>query len=66
MALFNQFFPNSQSQQSRQQIDPQQFKQLAITLDKSSLQKLVQQARQKGVSDKDIEDGLNFILNLQR
>lgn len=66
MALFNQFFPNSQQQQSRQQIDPQQFKQLAITLDKSSLQKLVQQARQKGVSDKDIEDGLNFILNLQR
>ena len=66
MALFNQFFPNSQLQHSRQQIDPQQFKQLAITLDKSSLQKLVQQARQKGVSDKDIEDGLNFILNLQR
>lgn len=66
MALFNQFFPNSQPQQSQQQIDPQQFKQLAITLDKSSLQKLVQQARQKGVSDKDIEDGLNFILNLQR
>lgn len=66
MALFNQFFPNSQPPQSRQQIDPQQFKQLAITLDKSSLQKLVQQARQKGVSDKDIEDGLNFILNLQR
>lgn len=68
MALFNQFFPNNRPMptQLRQQIDPQQFKQLAVTLDKTSLQQLVQQARQKGMSDKDIEEGLNFILNLQK
>lgn len=43
MALFNQFFPNNRPMptQLRQQIDPQQFKQLAVTLDKTSLQQLV-------------------------
>ena len=66
MALFNQFFPQQSRNNSSKQIDFQQFKQLAVTLDRDSLQKLVQQARQKGLSDKDIEEGLNFILNLQR
>lgn len=64
MALFNQFFPQQAAAQQRQQINPEQFKQLAMTLDKQSLQKLVNQARQKGISDADIEAGVNFILNL--
>lgn len=66
MALFNQFFPNQRQQVATNKIDPQQFKQLAITLDKQSLQQLVQQARQKGIADSEIEAGLNFILNLQK
>ena len=66
MSIFNQFFQKQQNNPLQQQIDQPQFKQLVITLDKPSLQKLVVQARQRGMSDKDIEDGVNFILNLQK
>ena len=66
MSIFNQFFQKQQNNPLRQQIDQPQFKQLVVTLDKPSLQKLVAQARQRGMSDKDIEDGVNFILNLQK
>lgn len=67
MSIFNQFFQKQQyNPLQQQQIDQLQFKQLVVTLDKPSLQKLVSQARQRGMSDKDIEDGVNFILNLQR
>ena len=66
MSIFNQFFQKQQNNPLQQQIDQPQFKQLVITLDKPSLQKLVAQARQRGMSDKDIEDGVNFILNLQK
>lgn len=67
MALFQQFFPQQKQQNSlqRQPIDQQQFRQLAVTLDKNSLQQLVQRARQQGVSEQDIEAGVNFILNLR-
>lgn len=66
MSIFNQFFQKQQNNPLQQQIDQPQFKQLVVTLDKPSLQKLVVQARQRGMSDKDIEDGVNFILNLQK
>ncbi len=67
MALFQQFFPQQKQQSSlqRQPIDQKQFRQLAVTLDKNSLQQLVQRARQQGVSEQDIEAGVNFILNLR-
>ena len=64
MSIFNQFFQKQQNNPLQPQIDQPQFKQLVVTLDKPSLQKLVVQARQRGMSDKDIEDGVNFILNL--
>ena len=66
MSIFNQFFQKQQNNPLKPQIDQPQFKQLVVTLDKPSLQKLVVQARQRGMSDKDIEDGVNFILNLQK
>lgn len=68
MALFQQFFPQQKQQSSlqRQPIDQKQFRQLAVTLDKNSLQQLVQRARQQGVSEQDIEAGVNFILNLRQ
>lgn len=66
MSIFNQFFQKQQNNPLQPQIDQPQFKQLVVTLDKPSLQKLVVQARQRGMSDKDIEDGVNFILNLQK
>lgn len=68
MALFQQFFPQQKQQNSlqRQPIDQKQFRQLAVTLDKNSLQQLVQRARQQGVSEQDIEAGINFILNLRQ
>lgn len=67
MALFQQFFPQQKQQNflQRQLIDKKQFRQLAVTLDKNSLQQLVQRARQQGVSEQDIEAGVNFILNLR-
>ena len=67
MALFQQFFPQQKQQSSlqRQPIDQKQFRQLAVTLDKNSLQQLVQRARQQGVSEQDIDAGVNFILNLR-
>lgn len=68
MALFQQFFPQRQQPQAatqKQPIDQQQFRQLAATLDKNSLQQLVQRARQQGMAERDIEEGINFILNLR-
>jgi hypothetical protein len=48
-----------QSQQPR--INPQQFASVAATLDDNSLNQLVAMARQRGISDADIQTGLNAI-----
>ena len=45
-------------------IDPNQFRQIAITLNDNSLAQLVQLARQRGISDADIQAGINFIRSL--
>ena len=45
-------------------IDPNQFRQIAMTLNDNHLQQLVQLARQRGISDADIQTGLNFIKSL--
>lgn len=42
-----------------------QFKQYISNIDDNVLQQLVQQARQQGISDKDIEAGINFIKQLK-
>jgi hypothetical protein len=45
-------------------IDPSQFRQVAITLNDNYLNQLAQLARQRGISDADIQAGINFIKSL--
>lgn len=49
----------------KQSIDPQKFITAAAKLDKQSLANLVIQARQQGISEQEIEAGLNFLLKLK-
>ena len=51
-----------QPQQPR--IDPQQFRQFAITLNDQSLANFAQIARQRGISEQDIQQGIQFIKSL--
>lgn len=46
-------------------IDPVKFQQGAQELSKDTLVELVQKARAQGISDSEIEVGLNYILNLK-
>ena len=48
-----------------QPIDPQRFTAAASKLDKQTLANLVIQARQQGISEQEIEAGLNFLLKLK-
>ena len=57
------FPPMPQPQQTP--INPQQFAAVAATLNQQSLSQLVQMARQRGISDADIQAGLNFIQSLR-
>ena len=49
----------------QQPIDPQRFTAAATKLDKQTLANLVIQARQQGISEQEIEAGLNFLLKLK-
>lgn len=51
--------------QQQQPINPQQFTQAVSKLDKNTLAGLVQQARQRGISEQEIESGLDFLLKLR-
>ena len=51
--------------QVRQPIDPQKFTAAASKLDKQTLANLVSKARQQGISEQEIEAGLNFLLKLK-
>lgn len=70
MAYFNPFpimpqmMPMPQQQQARPQIDPQQFRQFAITLNDQALANFAQMARQQGISEADIQSGIRFIKSL--
>ena len=73
MAYFNPFMPSMQmapaspmyrQQQARPQIDPQQFRQFAITLNDTALGSFAQMARAQGISEQDIQSGIQFIKNL--
>ena len=45
-------------------IDPNQFRQFAITLNDQSLANFAQMARQRGISEQDIAAGIQFIKSL--
>ena len=72
MGFYNPFQPQqnynpfaaSQPQQQQPRIDPAQFRQFAITLNDNMLQQLAQMARQRGISDTDIQAGISFIKSL--
>ena len=49
----------------RQPIDPQRLTAAVSKLDKQTLANLVTQARQQGISESEIEAGLNFLLKLK-
>lgn len=74
MAYYNPFppmfnnttTPLSMSSMQQPKINPQQFTSVAATLDDNSLNQLVTMARNKGISDQDIQAGLNFIKQLRR
>ena len=71
MAYYNPFqqqmpqnhnpFAAFQPQQQTPRIDPNQFRQIAMTLNDNHLQQLIQLARQRGISDADIQAGINFL-----
>ena len=72
MAYYNPFQPQMPMQQNfgfapttqTPRIDPNQFRQFAITLNDNYLNQLAQMARQRGISDADIQAGINFIKSL--
>lgn len=53
--------PLSLSPQLQPRIDPQQFASVAATLDDGSLNQLINMAKMRGISDQDIQTGINFI-----
>ena len=73
MDYFNPFMKNMPvapapqmpvQRQSQPQIDPQQFRQFAITLNDNALSNFAQMARQRGISEADIQSGIHFIKSL--
>ena len=73
MDYFNPFMRNTPmapaqpmpaQRQSQPQIDPQQFRQFAITLNDNALASFAQLARQQGISEADIQNGIRFIKSL--
>ena len=75
MAYFNPFqmaqtmmpqmpMPSMMPQQQVRPIDPQQFRQFAITLNDTALGNFAQMARAQGISEQDIQRGIQFIKSL--
>ena len=46
-------------------INPEQFRQIEPNLSQAFLDQLVKQAKQKGISDQDIQSGLQFIQSIK-
>lgn len=64
-SVFANAFRNLAGKNPNVQIDPEQFRRYAVTLDERSIQHFVQIARNTGVSEEDIQAGVNFIKSLQ-
>lgn len=54
-----------QNQQIRPQINQQQFRQVAPNITQDMLVQVARQARARGISEQDIEAGINFIQSLR-
>lgn len=57
--------PRPFQSQSQPQINPQQFKQLAPNITQDMLVQLARQALAQGISEQEIEAGINFIQQLK-
>ena len=55
----------SQSQRSQPPINRSQFQQYAHKITDDNLKQLVVQARQQGISEEEIKQGLEFIMNMR-
>lgn len=55
----------NQPQQSMNGINPQQFQKWLPQINNNMLQQLMQQARQQGMNEKDIQAGVQFINSLR-
>lgn len=72
MGYFNPFaniFPGAgqpmmPNQPQKQPINQQQFRQYAITLNDNTLNAFAQKAREQGISEKDIQEGIQFIKSM--
>ena len=64
MKMMQQMFGGKNYQQNTPPVNHQQMKQLMPNINKNMLAQLVEQARQKGISEDDIEKGLDFLLKL--
>ncbi len=62
---FSMFMNNSANTQKKIPLNQQQFKQFLPQINNNALQQLVQQAKNQGISDIDIQNGLNFINSLK-
>lgn len=63
--LLNWLLSNGQPQMQNQPIDHTKFQQMMPKLSENDLKQLVIQARQQGISDEQIQEGLDFILKMR-
>lgn len=61
MSYYNNNLPMQIGAQKRQQIDPEKFKALAHNLNDNLLNQLAQRARLQGISEQDIQQGMEII-----
>ena len=54
-------FPMPQPRPQQNGVNPQQFQQWLPQLNQNMLSQLINQARQQGMSEQDIQAGINFI-----
>lgn len=62
---FSMLMNNSTNVSKNIPLNQQQFKQFLPQINNNALQQLVQQAKNQGISDIDIQNGLNFINSLK-
>lgn len=65
--MMNNFnpFANFGQQNMGPQINPSQFKTYLPQINENMMNQLIQQARQQGISEEEIQQGLNFINSMR-
>ena len=65
MSMMPQMSMMSQNQQTQPPINQSQFQQYVHKITDDNLKQLVVQARQQGISEEEIKQGLEFIMNMR-